>query len=730
MRAFLALLRIDLRLAFRDKGVIFFNYLFPLMFFFAFSEFMGGATSASAMAQIVTMVLAIGVLGNGLWGAGMRLVQEREANILRRYKVTPISPVPILLASMITGWLIYLPVVAITLGLANRMYRMPLPPEWLSLLGVITAGLFAFRSLGLIIASVVNSMQESAIAIQLLYMPMMFLSGMTIPLTLLPQWAQIVNGFLPASYLVSGMQGVFLKHETLMQNAPAVGALLATAVFGVFIAVQLFRWEKGEKLSGKAKLWVLLVLSPFVLMGAWQGYTHEHLDKAQMLWREQMRGGQVLIRGARVFTGDGAVLEMASVLVDAGKITAIYPGNGPDEKDLKADIVEGSGKTLLPGLIDTHVHLGSPGGFFADPKDYQSDFIDRELAAYLYSGVTTVRSAGDWQSKVFAARDRMTKGRKLGAELFACGPMFTADDGHGAEYINYMPEMMRDEARRQLVRTPKTIAEAKAQVADLKRDGGDCVKAILESGYAGHLFERLDSAVFRAIVEEAKTQKMIVIVHTGSAQDIAQAVALPVSVIEHGSFSDDVPDALFAEMAKRGIAYDPTLSVVRAFTSDSAQKQALLDRPLLKLVAPTKMIETTIAKLGEFKDTLPADVRGKLYGRGTANLLRAAKAGVMLVAGSDAGNPLVIHGPTVQQELRLWTEAGIPAKAALTAATFNAAKALGAGARIGRIAKGYDANLLLVDGNPLAEIGALERISMVMIRGERVRRTTKLFEQK
>src|SRR5260221_3350134 len=159
MRAYLALIRIDIRLATRDRSVIFFNYLFPLIFFFVFSEMMG-ASRSGGITNVVTMVLTIGILGNGLWGAGMRAVQEREMNILRRFKVTPISPAPILIASMITGWLIYLPAVLLVCWLAHRIYGMPLPERWLSLLALVTLGVFAFRSIGLIVASIVNSPQE------------------------------------------------------------------------------------------------------------------------------------------------------------------------------------------------------------------------------------------------------------------------------------------------------------------------------------------------------------------------------------------------------------------------------------------------------------------------------------------------------------------------------------------------------------------------------------------
>src|SRR6266568_8951877 len=151
MRAYLALMKIDLKLAFRDRSVIFFNYLFPLIFFFPFSGIMG-ASRGGGMTNVVTMVLAIGILGNGLWGAGMRAVQEREMNILRRFKVTPISPAPILIASMVTGWLIYLPAVLLVCALAHQIYGMPIPERWASLLALITLGVFAFRSIGLIVA--------------------------------------------------------------------------------------------------------------------------------------------------------------------------------------------------------------------------------------------------------------------------------------------------------------------------------------------------------------------------------------------------------------------------------------------------------------------------------------------------------------------------------------------------------------------------------------------------
>lgn len=267
MKAYLSLIRIDLKLAFRNRAVIFFNYLFPLMFFFIFAQMLGRVRPIS---YVVGMVLVLGILGNGLFGAGMRAVNEREQNILRRFKVAPITPTPLLVSSMVTGWVAFMPSAILIFSIAHFRYQMPFPAHMLSLFGLISLGVVTFRSIGLIIASVVNSMQEGNILIQLLYMPMLFLSGATFPIEILPRWGQIASHFLPASHLVTGFRGIFEENETLLQNWPSVLALIATLTIATFVATQLFRWEKEEKIRTSAKLWVLAALAPFIILGCYQ----------------------------------------------------------------------------------------------------------------------------------------------------------------------------------------------------------------------------------------------------------------------------------------------------------------------------------------------------------------------------------------------------------------------------------------------------------------------------
>jgi imidazolonepropionase-like amidohydrolase/ABC-type multidrug transport system permease subunit len=731
MKPYKALIAIDLKLALRNRAVIFFNYLFPLTFFFIFGQAMHGERGA-AMTVVIAMVLVIGILGNGLMGAGIRAVQEREANILRRYKVTPITPAPLLIASVVTGWILYMPNVLLIFTLAHFLYGMPWPRSMGSVLIFVTVAIVGFRAIGSIIASVVNSAQESQLIVQLVYLPMLFLSGVTFPLSMFPPWLLIVTQFLPATYVVTGIQGMLLRNEGIAANIQPTLALILTGFVGLFIAYKLFRWEKGEKIRASAKLWLLAVLTPFLALGVWQMQARTGIVKTKILTRQLARGDTFLIRGARIFVGDGKVIENGSVLIRGGKIAEVYEGEGPDPKELKAETVEAAGKTILPGLIDVHVHLGAPGGFYPDMSRYDAQKSSlRNLAAYLYSGVTTVRSVGDGLDSVLKVRSTVSSGEALGADLYTCGPLFTTQGGHGTEYFKELPATARANVERQFLRIPGSADEARRQVDELKKQGVDCIKVILEAGAGGRVYNRLDTGLFVAIAQQAHADSLPLAVHTGDARDVADAVQAQANSIEHGSFREKIPDALFEQMAEQGTFYDPTLSVGEAFKDFATGKTDLLKRSLVQQVGPPELLRGTEDALGSADtEAMRKSLAEYPIDMATAidNLKRAQAHGVLLVTGTDAGNFLVIHGPTVQHELELWVKAGIPAAVALQAATWNAARLLRADNRIGSIRAGNDADLLVTDGNPLEDISATERISMVVFKGERIDRM-ELFDQ-
>jgi imidazolonepropionase-like amidohydrolase len=229
------------------------------------------------------------------------------------------------------------------------------------------------------------------------------------------------------------------------------------------------------------------------------------------------------------------------------------------------------------------------------------------------------------------------------------------------------------------------------------------------------------------VISEAAKDDLPSATHTGSTADVKDAIGAGTNSIEHGSMVDLIPAQLLAEMEKKQIAYDPTLSVYEALAAQQVGNSELLDRSLLQQVGPVDLIEGTRAMLKKSNRGHPSHPPPALD-RLNQNLLSACKAGVLLITGSDAGNMLVIHGPTIQHELELWVKAGIPPAAALQAATFNAAKVLRADDRIGLIQKGRDATFILLDGDPVQDISVTEHINSVYFRGEHVDRTT-LFSQ-
>jgi imidazolonepropionase-like amidohydrolase/ABC-type multidrug transport system permease subunit len=731
MRPYIAQIRSNLRLMGRDRAVLFFSYLFPLLFFFIFAQAFHGAESPAAMTQVISMVLIIGVLGNGFFGAGMRAVQDRETNVLRRFKVAPISAAPIIVASLVSGLVSFFPSVFLFFLFAATIYHMPVPHNLVSIIIFVCFGVIAFRSMGMIIAAVVNSAQEAGILVQILYLPMLFLSGATFPITMMPPWIQSIAQFLPATYLYQGIQSMMIGGQNLAANLISLVALIITFAVALIVGTKLFRWEKEEKIQNKAKLWVLAVLAPFLLMGLYQAKTKQNIRESKILARNADRNRSMLFQNARIFVGDGHVIQNGAVLVRNGKIAEIFFTPPSNTKSFNAEVIEASGKTLIPGLIDMHVHIGAPGGVYKNPSKYMDPNAEkRRLAAYLYSGITAVRSTGDLLDDSLRLRSEMNSSEYLGAEFFTCGPVFTAPGGHPTEWIKYFPEQIRQSAEKQFVRLPNSAEDARTEVDDLKKAGVDCIKSVLDAGSSEWgLFNHLDAGFYRSIVAEAEKDNLATATHTGNASDVKEAVDVGTNSIEHGSLTDLISRETFAEMKRKGIAYDPTLSVFEEEIVDMRTgNEEPLTRSLVQQVGPADLLSGTRAMLQKQKAAAkPEQFRGLLHLL-NENLLNAYKAGILLIAGSDAGNMLVIHGPTVQHELELWVRAGIPPAVALQAATYNAAKVLRADNRIGSIQKGYDATLVLLDGDPLQDISNTERISLVIFRGERVDRS-ELFRQ-
>jgi len=682
MKAYLTNIAVTLRLMSRDRMALFFGYVFPLIFFFLFAQMMSAGQGGGVAKQVVTSVLIFGVLGNGFFGAGMRAVSDREQNILRRFKVAPTGPAPLLVSWLITGWINYLPSALFLICLGHFAYQMPWPERPFTLLIFLSVAVLAFRALGLIVASVVNSMQESQILIQLCYLPMLFLSGATFPVSVMPTWLQIAAQFIPSAHLYAGLQGILLRQEGLEQQWKSLAALLLTLAIGMLLSIKLFRWEKEEKVKSSAKLWVLAALAPFLLLGTYQAYSRESITRAKVLQRELRRSRTLLVRDARLFVGDGRVVERGALLIRDGKIAQLFEGDSPDPASLQAEPIDGSGKTLLPGLIDSAVHLTWPGGV-PDPASYTETAkpIDHSHAAYLFSGVTTIRSVGDGLSQTTRLRDAVNSGERLGSEILMTGPEFTTPAAISSGPLHRVPEAFRQRLAADLYRTPQTPAQAAEMAAALKSQG---VQSLFVN--TALLPEPIVAAIHAANLPILSTS-------TAASGTLLGGAAPPPS----GSWI-------------------PALTALEAEAAPSAE---LFESSLLQQVAPRGLVDRTRPILAR----IPSNPE-----RLTAQFPAVSGAASIVVAGTRSGQMFLIHGPAIHRELALLVRAGLTPNQALQAATGRAAAALNSNSRIGLLKAGLDANLLLVDGNPLRDIHDTERISAVFFRGERVARGA-LFDQ-
>ena len=186
----------------------------------------------------------------------------------------------------------------------------------------------------------------------------------------------------------------------------------------------------------------------------------------------------------------------------------------------------------------------------------------------------------------------MENGELLGAELFAYGPLFTAEGGHGTEYLNYDARERPRQARDQFLRIPKSPADAGAIVHQLKLDGVDGIKAILQGDFGNIHFVRLDRPIYEAVARAAHAENLPLATHTNTPRDVEDAIAAHSDSIEHGALTDRAAARRPRGDAAAGLAYDPTLSVVAVYRDMAAGSTAMLDSPLVQQIVPAdKMAE-------------------------------------------------------------------------------------------------------------------------------------------
>jgi ABC-type polysaccharide/polyol phosphate export permease len=265
---FLTLTRMRLQLTMRNKMFLFFSVIMPFAFFFLYAGIFAKG-DPKGVSFFLGPVMALTVMGS-FWGLSAALVTYREQGILRRFHVAPVSATDLLASSIVSNFVLTIPTVLVEVLFSHFVFHVNNFGNILSAVLLITLGTISFGSLGLVVASVTNTMQETQVINQILWLPLIFLSGATFPLAFLPQVVQKVSLFLPATYLVQGLQAAVFNGVEFWKLFVELGSLAFWAALTFFLSTQLFRWEPETKVPRRAKLLVVATAIPFLLLGLWE----------------------------------------------------------------------------------------------------------------------------------------------------------------------------------------------------------------------------------------------------------------------------------------------------------------------------------------------------------------------------------------------------------------------------------------------------------------------------
>jgi imidazolonepropionase-like amidohydrolase len=388
--------------------------------------------------------------------------------------------------------------------------------------------------------------------------------------------------------------------------------------------------------------------------------------------------------GARLIDGHGhKVRERASVTIMGGRIAGVADAAGDAMPEGAVDL---GGRTLLPGLIDAHVHLSSdvsrsPGfgppppakGELPRPRELGYFVLANAARALLRAGITTVRDVGSYDDEALLVREAIRLGLLDGPRVLSCGRILSATAPGGRVFGTMYREADGPDELRKAVR-------------EQLRRGADFVK-VMATGARSVVAEdpepaQLTRPELRAVVEEAHRMGVRVAAHAEGLGGARLAIEEGVDTIEHGLSLHREP-ALLERMAERGMVLVPTLSTFH----DLAERFAAEFAPVL--VAQAKR------QLEEAYRTLAA----------------ARAAGVVLAMGHDSGPP----GEDAMELVHM-VEGGLAPLAAIATATSGAAQALGLQGEVGAVAPGKVADLVVVDGDPLADIRVLtDRASIWLV---------------
>ena len=419
----------------------------------------------------------------------------------------------------------------------------------------------------------------------------------------------------------------------------------------------------------------------------------------------------LVIKGVTMVDGSGgAPVLNATVLVVGGRIALIGEGGTlvPPES---AEIVDGSGKTLVPGIINLHGHVGLTKGLVQAQENYTRENVIGNLRTYATYGVTTTTSLGTDKNLVVGVRDAVDRGELPGhARVLTALQGFTTPDG----YPTKAPGV------KGLAVEVSTSQEARNHVNRLAESGAQLVKMWVDSHHGA--FQKLESRLFRAIIDQAHKRGLLAVAHLYELEDAKLLADAGLDIIVHSVRDADVDRGLIRRLLARGITYAPTLTREQS-TYVYADSPAWLDDEFFSRGVEAAVVQGARTTL---RDTQAKDPEQQInrenFRVAMRNLKTLSDAGVKIGFGTDTGPPARFPGYFEHWEAELMVEAGLTPMQVIVSFSKNASEALGIDRDFGTLAEGKVADMILLNSNPLGNIRNLRDIHSVYVAGVPVRR--------
>ncbi|MGH8518584.1 MAG: amidohydrolase family protein, partial [Panacagrimonas sp.] len=394
----------------------------------------------------------------------------------------------------------------------------------------------------------------------------------------------------------------------------------------------------------------------------------------------------VALTGARVFDGTGAApSDKMTIVIVKGRIQAVGP-DGMVRIPADAARVDLSGKTVMPGLINTHGHLDA-----GDEKEPLYDRMNKQLRTYAQYGVTTVVTLGDDGKESVKVRDENDKGDPVRAHLYVSGPAVTA----------------------------KTVDEAKKAIDAAADAKVNIIKTRMEGNR-----EDMTPEVYTALIEQAHNRGLRVAAHLYYLRDAKALVNAGLDIIGHSIRDVDADAAFIEELKKRNVGYIPTLTRdLSVFQYESTPEY--INDPFFLRGLPNYSAQIERVKdpaLHAKTKANPGTARAKRqFEQALRNLKLLSDGGVTIAMGTDSGTNLgQWEGYFEHVELEMMVKAGMTPMQVLVAATSGAARTMKLDQQLGTIRPGQQADLLVLNANPLSDIRNTRQIHSVWIGGRRL----------